>query len=430
MTTAPLSGADTFGAYQPPQQVTGPIVVATDLSVQSDAAFPAAMAIAGRTQQAVHVVSAVMPFAMPMYAFDVMAPPIGSDADSRRDREAMVKAQSARLVAAASEWPVTVKVGEPAREIVEFAHAKRASVIVVGRGRHAALQRALGGETVLRLLQLGDIPVLATESKLTTLPIRVVIATDFSEFSLRAAQVGLNFVAPDAHVYLVHVMPMISEADAGLQERAATYRNHAAHAFAQLHERLARDGITFEDMLVEGDPSEELVKVVQAKDADLVVTATHGYGFLRRMILGSVAAELIRHAPCSVLCVPASAHAVQRARTRSSTHMIKHQYGAADLDAELRAFSDRNAGRPCSVELDHSELGAQVIGHSLPLVGATHDHSSGIVSLMFGSATFAGAHLTHAIPAVDGADLLADDDGRDRVLRLSHAKGQTLVLLE
>jgi nucleotide-binding universal stress UspA family protein len=429
MTTATRPLADTFGTYSPPQELDGPIVVATDLSVQSDAAFPTALALAERTRQSVHVVSAIMPVALPLYAFDVMSPPLGTDEVSRQDREAMVRAQNARL-ASSTAWPITVRVGEPAREIIEFARSMHAGVIVVGRGRHAALQRALGGETVLRLLQLGDIPVLATESRLAGLPKRVVIATDFSEFSIRAAQVALTFVAPDAHVCLVHVMPMISGADAGLQERAAAYRSQAAHAFSQLREQLALDGVRFEDVLAEGDTAQELIKVVHAREADLIVTATHGYGFLRRMILGSVAAELVRHAPCSVLCVPGSAHTLRSSRTRSTTRMVQHQFDETDLDTELRAFSDRNVGRLCSIELDDADLGAQPIGHALPLVGATHDRSTGIASLMFGSSTFAGTHLTHSIPGVSGIDLQTDGEGRDQVLRLAHRKGQTLVLLE
>jgi nucleotide-binding universal stress UspA family protein len=335
-----------------------------------------------------------------------MSPPLNTDDVSRQDREAMVNAQYARLTTPPSPWPITVRIGEPAHEIVDFARSLQASLIVVGRGRHAALQRALGGETVLRLLQLGDIPVLATESKSTTLPTHVIVATDFSEFSLHAAQIGLAFVAPDAHVSLVHVMPMISKADSGLQERAAAYRNQAIHAFSRLREQLTRDDMQFEDVLVEGNTADELVKVIHAKQAQLIVSATHGYGFLRRMILGSVAAELIRHAPCSVLCVPGSAHTVRNAHARSTTYMVRHQFDAADLDAELRAFSDRNAGRPCSVELDDADLGAQVIGHSMPLVGATHDHSTGIAALMFGSSTIAGTHLTHSIPEVSGVDVL------------------------
>ena len=73
MTTATPPLADALGAYRPPQQLDGPIVVATDLSVQSDAAFPTARALAERTNQPVHVVSAIMPVPMPLYAFDVVS---------------------------------------------------------------------------------------------------------------------------------------------------------------------------------------------------------------------------------------------------------------------------------------------------------------------------------------------------------------------
>lgn len=430
MTTATPPLADAFATYQPPPLQTGPIVVASDTSRQSDAAFPVAQALAERTNAAVHVVSAIMPFAMPMYAFEAVSVPLETDAAVRQGREGMIKNQRARLVSPTTMWPITVRTGEPAREIVDFVRSMNARVVVVGRGRHAALQRALGGETVLRLLQLGDAPVLAAEAKLTGLPIRVVIATDFSEFSLRAAQIGLSLAAPDAHVYLVHVSPPFPPTDAGAKERAVAYRNQALHAFSQMRERLAHDGMVFEDILVEGNPSDEIIKVVHAKEADLVVSATHGYGFLRRMILGSVAAELVRHAPCSVLCVPGSAHTLLAARTRATTRLLTHPFDMTVLDAELRAFGDRNAARRCSVEIDHADLGAQILGHSLPLVGATYDRTAGAVSLMFGASSLTGAHLTHVIPGVSAIDLCTDGDGRDQVLRLLHPLGHTLVLLE
>ncbi len=429
MTTATRPFDHTFEAYLPPPPLAGPIVVASDTSRHSDAAFPLAHALAEHTNANVCVVSAITAFAMPMYAFDGMPLPLETDGAVREGREGLIVAQRDRLVPPASAWPVTVRTGEPAREIVDFSRSMNARVIVVGRGRHAALQRALGGETVLRLLQLGDTPILAVESKLTTLPQRVVIGTDFSEFSLRAAQLVLPLIAPDAHVYLVHVSPPTSDGRLG-KERAVAYRNQALHAFAQLHERLAHDGMHFEDVLVEGRPSEELIKVVQAREADLVVTATHGYGFLRRMILGSVAADLVRHAPCSVLCVPGSAHTLIAARERAIMPFLTHAFEMAILDTELNTFTERNAGRRCSIEVDHAQLGAQVLGHSLPLVGATFERGAGVVSLMFGAATFTGEHLTHAIPGVTAIELLCDREGQDQVLRLVHPRGQTLVQLE
>jgi hypothetical protein len=100
------------------------------------------------------------------------------------------------------------------------------------------------------------------------------------------------------------------------------------------------------------------------------------------------------------------------------------------LDAELRAFSLRNEQRACTVEIDESDLGAQILGHALRLVGATYDRAARIVSLMFGASELTGYHLTHSIPDVTAVDINADGDGRDRVLRIRSEKGQVLVLLE
>ncbi len=430
MTTSARPLSDSFATYHPSPRTNGPLLVASDTSPQSDAAFPLAHALAQRANTTVQVISALRPFAMPMYAFDSMPIVVETDAAIRESRASLVTAQRDRTVSAAATWPITVRTGEPAREIVDFAQSVDARVIIVGRGRHAALQRALGGETVLRLLQLGDTPVLAAEARLASAPKRVVIATDFSEFSLYAAQVALPLLADDAHVSLVHVAPPFAETDQILLDRAIAYRNQALHAFTQLREQLVRDHVTFEEVYAVGNPSDELIKVIRAKDADLVVTATHGYGFLRRMVLGSVAAELVRHAPCSVLCVPGSARTLLAARTRPATASQTLSLDLEVLDAELRAFSDRNQTRSCVVEVDRPDLGAQILGYALPLVGATYDRTAGIVSLMFGASTLEGHHLTHAVPNVSSVDLVRDDEGRDQVLRLAHAGGQTLVLLE
>ena len=183
-------------------------------------------------------------------------------------------------------------------------------MIVVGRGRHTGLGRTLGGESVLRLLQLSDTPVLAVETGVEALPKNVVIATDFSAFSLYAAQVAIGMIAPGATVRLVHVGPAVSDADATLTAYADGYAKEAEKGFALLKEHLEPHGFTLETVTLHGNPSDRLIEYLDAMHADLVVTATHGYGFLRRMILGSVTTALVRSAPCSVLCVPGRARTI------------------------------------------------------------------------------------------------------------------------
>lgn len=428
---ATRSSADLIGTFEPVAPPSGPIVVASDSSPASDAAFPMARVLAARTGADVDVVSYLRPNAMPTYAFDAVPYPVDPTADMLDGRAEQVRSQMARLVPSATPWPVHVRAGDPVRELIAHANTVEARLLVMGRGKHGLLERVLGGETVLRALQLGETPVMAVEHTLETLPRRVVIATDFSVFSIYAAQVALDLIAPDATVELVHVAPSLSDTGPVLREFAAEYRAQAAASFAAMVERLQRGGMTFRTTLLEGNASTRLLEHLSEHGADLVVTATHGYGFLRRMMLGSVTAELVRSAPCTVLCVPGSArtHAAARAQA-TALHDHTRILSMHALDRELSTFTTRNMGRPCTVEVNQREIGAQSIGHHLPLAGVSYEPTVRTLTLTFGSTTHEGGHLSHQVVGCTHVDLVTDRNDRDSVLRIGHERGQTLVLLE
>jgi nucleotide-binding universal stress UspA family protein len=269
--------------------------------------------------------------------------------------------------------------------------------------------------------------VLCVEEGLTSPPRRVVIATDFSPFSLYAAQVAMTVIAPDATVWLLHVGPPFDESVPYLKDRAALYRTQAAAAFAVMTSRLQRDKLQIESVVLTGSAPDQLLRYVKDQKADLVVTATHGYGFIRRMVLGSVAASLIRSAPCSVLVVPGSARTVAESRARTLPNARTRTFPAGTFDAELSEFTSRNAGRLCLVEVDEDDLGAQMLGQELPFVGASFDRHGNEVSLMFGTSSIKGQHLSHNISGVSQIDLTTNGAKDDSVLRIAHAGGQTLV---
>jgi hypothetical protein len=50
-----------------------------------------------------------------------------------------------------------------------------------------------------------------------------------------------------------------------------------------------------------GDPAENILEEAQARSADLIAVGTHGRRGLSHLLLGSVAEEVMRRAPCSVL---------------------------------------------------------------------------------------------------------------------------------
>ena len=429
MSTTTLSTPSGVIEIEPTLLPDGPILVATDTGTEADGALPLAAAIAARANAPLLALSVVEPAAVPIYGVDgmviSMAPP-DTTLDTRRTA---VEEQLARVVPGARASQVIVKMGEPARGIAETATAEQARLVVVGRGKHHGLDRVLGGEPVLRMLQLGDTPILAVAPTLTSAPRRIVIATDFSPFSVYAAKVALSIAAPDAHVWLVHVAPAFDVSVPYLAERAMQYREQAAAGFRQLGELLAQARMQFESVTLSGTPTDALVAFADEHRADLIASATHGYGFLRRMILGSVAASLIRQATCSVLVVPGSARNIASARARSAPDARTRTVHADGMDAELATFTSLNAGRRCSIEVDSDDFGAQTLGHDLALVGATYDHHSSIVSLMFGASTTSGMHMTHNIPGVTHLDVQGNAGGIDQVLRLQQQGGQTLVTL-
>jgi nucleotide-binding universal stress UspA family protein len=60
------------------------------------------------------------------------------------------------------------------------------------------------------------------------------------------------------------------------------------------------DGIVVKRMLLEGDPALTIVQTARVEKADLIAMPTHGYGALRRFLLGSVTAKVLHDSDCPV----------------------------------------------------------------------------------------------------------------------------------
>ena len=408
---------------------TGPMLVATDGSAGADSAFVAARLLTAHTGADTHVMAVLESITVtdPYLGVVPLSPELTR---ARRDAlEARALEQRARLAGAATDWPVTIVEGDPAREIARVARAQNARLVLMGRGQHMVLDRLVGGETVLRVLRLATVPVLAASPDLMGLPRRIVVGIDFSAYSLRAARAALALAAPDAVVYLVHVVPRLELLAAGLESWDANYERALPLAFARVAERLAAvSDAQLEPVTLRGNAGNALIEFGAASRADLVVAGSHGYGFINRLILGSVATKLVRGATCSVLCVPGVGVEPEveedGMNAQDTTTVDEREWARALAD-----FTSRNAGRTCTVEVDQTPLGAQVLGTALPLVGASFDHRTHAITLDFGASRLAGEHLSHTVPAPRQLHVLADAGGRDRALRIAHEGGQTLVML-
>lgn len=73
-----------------------------------------------------------------------------------------------------------------------------------------------------------------------------------------------------------------------------------------LGERLSRltdESIKVEHRLSEGDTVAEILSLAKETNCDVIVMGTHGRRGLGRLLMGSVAEEVVRRAPCAVLTI-------------------------------------------------------------------------------------------------------------------------------
>jgi nucleotide-binding universal stress UspA family protein len=62
-------------------------------------------------------------------------------------------------------------------------------------------------------------------------------------------------------------------------------------------------GLEIEEVIVHGDAAAEIVRVARERQVDLIVISSHGRTGLGRILFGSTAESVVRHAPCPVLVV-------------------------------------------------------------------------------------------------------------------------------
>lgn len=138
---------------------------------------------------------------------------------------------------------------------------------------------------------------------------RILHATDFSRASRRAFEEAVA-MARRGHgqLLLVHVLmppsPFVAEdviahpTYEDLQRRARAAATRRLHA---LLERARGAGVRAEAILLDGLPFEQITRFARRRRADMIVIGTHGRTGVGRFVMGSVAARVLRVAPCPVL---------------------------------------------------------------------------------------------------------------------------------
>jgi nucleotide-binding universal stress UspA family protein len=138
-------------------------------------------------------------------------------------------------------------------------------------------------------------------------PIQTILhPTDFSQSAANAFQFAC-MLARDyaARLVIVHVAQRPMTVLGGTEALPPFADEYGPK---ELEERLRRlespfASVRLERRLLTGDPVREILQVAQELPCDLIVMGTHGRTGLSRLLMGSVAEQVVRKAPCPVITV-------------------------------------------------------------------------------------------------------------------------------
>ena len=178
-------------------------------------------------------------------------------------------------------------VGNPALEILALAARIHAGLIVMSSRGASGVRKMFFGSTAERVLRETMVPVLVTPpsgigparlGEVRKTVRRVLAPVDLSEASARQARVAKGIAnALNVPLLLLHVVepvPLNRPSARALPSILDERRDRAEHSLDSLLESLGPPS-RVESLVVFGEPSEEIAKVAQDRDAGLIVMGLH-----------------------------------------------------------------------------------------------------------------------------------------------------------
>jgi nucleotide-binding universal stress UspA family protein len=279
------------------------LLVATAGEPESRGALSIAAALTERDDAQVMALGVAVPFPHDLSGILSMKPPAEID-DEARQRVADRLRRGLHGIAAAERWTKQALVGLPAETIADSAAAWRASLILLGIGRHRRVDRVFGQETAIAVIRRACAPVLAAPPGARGLPQHALVAVDFTPASIGAAEGAAALVAAGGVVTVAHVC-----AFDGVKSQPGDlvdlYRSGARAKLDQAVEQLQRrTEHRVESAMLDGEPAQALLAFAHRQHCDLISLGGHEQGLMDRILLGSVRTRVLRGARCSVLIAP------------------------------------------------------------------------------------------------------------------------------
>lgn len=211
---------------------------------------------------------------------------------------------------------LVAETGDTARTIIDQALGVHADLLVVGTHGRGGFERFFIGSVAEKVLRKAHCPVLTVPPAAAAGATpevhfkHILCPMDFSPSALQAFGFALDLARQaDGTVTVLHVIEWLPEGAPGVFTRfnAPEYRTHlvddARERMRALIDGESRTWSAIQDVVVDGRPHREILRLATDTSADLIVMGAQGRGGLDLALFGSTTQTVVRAAPCPVLTV-------------------------------------------------------------------------------------------------------------------------------
>jgi nucleotide-binding universal stress UspA family protein len=299
------------------------VLVPLDFSPASHAAIQFALPLLTRFNPNLHLVH-VLPLDSPYSGFADMPMIVPEIEIARRVRRDLSRAAASHGVKTRA-CDLHMLRGSPFEEICQFARQIDIDLIVMSTRGHTGLKHLALGSTAERVVRYAPCPVLVvrdgaeankangngkTPRRPSTIS-RILVPIDFSDCSMKglnyAKQLAREFGATLTVIHSIPVQYYLTNDEYARFDLPLLMQQSEKIAQKQMRDVIAttqRDGVKVEPSLQFGHAGDHICAHAEAEKADIIVISTHGRTGLKRVLLGSTAEYVVRHATCPVLVVP------------------------------------------------------------------------------------------------------------------------------
>ncbi|MGD9080896.1 MAG: universal stress protein [Desulfobacterales bacterium] len=135
---------------------------------------------------------------------------------------------------------------------------------------------------------------------------KILVAVDGSAYSELAVDQAISLGGIcNSEIFVISVVDLFPEQMAVAPSLVEKMSEEVRQYLDRAKQKIDKADIPCETIVrMGGKPHEFIVQEAKEREIDLIVMGTHGKSGIRRVLLGSVAQNVIGHAPCPVLVVP------------------------------------------------------------------------------------------------------------------------------